>query len=57
VKLTASRAQRKTNAHETERGKVCRVYEFIKANRSQYDVKMICRVHGGYSQRLLRLAA
>jgi hypothetical protein len=38
-------------------GKVCRVYEFIKANRSQYDVKMICRVHGGYSQRLLRLAA
>ena len=25
-------------------GKVCRVYEFIKANRSQYDVKMMCRV-------------
>jgi putative transposase len=25
-------------------GKVRRVYEFIKANRDQYDVKMMCRV-------------
>ncbi len=36
-------------------GKVRRVYEFIKENRNQYDVKMMCRVlevtRSGYSRR------
>ena len=38
-------------------GKIRQTYEFIKAHRKRFDVRTMCRVLEGGSERLLRLAA